>query len=242
MKNPFKSKVTLGIAIGAAVLAVVVAVLLIVFIPRHTEDTIMEVCVVGNTVYYPVGEGVTQIEGVPIAECPAGWQEKTWAKSSLPLSVAVVDHTGKALPPDHDAWRSVNQAIRDTNSQYGFQALTASADGHGIVTVSWGVPYEPTAGRKGTALGYVSHSYNRDGGRCDANGLCANVGIRDTTERTSYLILRHEFGHVFFLAHDDYESSVMYPETYDDTEDDQMTNLAANSQPDIEALQERYAR
>jgi len=247
MHSKLKKGLTIGTIVFAVVLAIVVAVLLIVGITGHDEATFMEVCRHGDRVlYFDQGIEGERSDGEVACERTT---EPLWTKASFPLTVTALSHDGKVLQRDHDAWRAIDQALEDANSQFGFQAFQKVAPGSpATVTIFWGVPYGNGPAER--AEGYVSHFYNRDGSTdlvsgneaCDSNGLCAHVGIRAiASERVSYIVLVHELGHVLFLGHDDYTASVMYPLSFDDSEDATIVNWTRFVDGDVDAIQERFS-
>jgi predicted Zn-dependent protease len=60
------------------------------------------------------------------------------------------------------------------------------------------------------------------------------------TNRLAYLIAVHELGHVIGLAHDDFESSPMYPVTVDDSGSEVLRTIRV-SDSDVRLLRTTYA-
>lgn len=250
-----KESVRKGIKIGSFILAGIIAVISIVLIiygnVTHSETIFIDYCVNGNKVeYFPGNSGIEPIEGA-LVEQDASCERRNdplWVKMSFPLPVRSVTSTGEIQPEDHPSWRVVDQAISDTNSQFGFEVFTrASKAQSATVLYRWGVPY--TQEKHGRAEGYVRHYYNRnqqafleDQRDGDPNGLIAEVGIRDiSSDRCAYIITMHEFGHVLFLGHDDYKSSVMFPTSFDDVDSPALTNWTHFSNSDTDAVYNLYA-
>jgi len=102
-----------------------------------------------------------------------------------------------------------------------------------FVLFDFEVPYEQGWFEK---AGYVEHRLDPDG------ALSAEAYIGNTGSITELnWVLLHELGHVIFLAHDDFETSVMY---YQSGEPDfsSVLNIAHFTDHDVAATKAIYAR
>lgn len=252
MNSKTKTALKIGSIVFAAVLAAVTIALVIYGNVTHSETVFLAYCVNGDRIEYFQDVEGADIEGTLV---DAGFScerqnDPLWTKSSFPLTVHSVSDSGGVQPEDHVSWRVLKQAISDANSQFGFRVFALADRTKGsVVQYQWGAPY--TNERNGKAEGYVNHYYydsnavsdlvsgRRNG---DQNGLAVKVGVRDvSSDRVAYIITMHELGHVLFLGHDDYTSSVMYPLSFDDTNSAFLLNWTRFADADTDAIHSRFA-
>jgi hypothetical protein len=177
----------------AAVILAVALVLVVVGVTRHKEPGLLSVCWVADHAQYD--------------NCTEPTQQLKWPKSAFPLRIAVLPVNNK---PTTEGVSAVHGVASDWNHQLGFAAFdTEVAPAQDAdVFVFWGTEYD-ASNQEG---GDVSHQIRR-------NRLQASVHITDlATNRLTYRVLFHEFGHVLGLAHDPFESSPMFTRTMDDSD------------------------
>ena len=192
--------------LGVLVLAVIAAGFVAYGVITHKEAGLLRVCWTGNSATYVDdldGEGDKALackHPIPLI----------WPQKQIPLSVVVLDANSNVLKESAEGSRLVRDAMDDFNLQVGkliFEITKGSEEDPDVVVI-WGVPSVPRA--KGSDSykvgGYVSHT--KIGGT-----MQAIVKIRDVSEnRTAFLTVLHELGHVAALAHDDFINSLMYPQ------------------------------
>lgn len=194
-----KKPLNKAILVGAAILLVAVVTLLIVGITTHQEETSQRLCWENEVAVIVEGQDTT---------CEALTTEARWSKTTIPLHVTPMDPGGGPLPQESSGFREISAAVSELNSQFGFELLTTSP-GDTDIEVQWGVASTPG--------GHNAPSY------CEYHGhqgwvTYAVIGIRDVSSmRLTHKILLHELGHAIGLGHDDFEDSVMFPITRDDT-------------------------
>lgn len=229
MAGWFKKPVNIIITVGAALMAVVAIGLIIWGVTHHREEGLLEVCWEGG-VAVPVGG----IEGDADGSCERP-EELAWPQEQIPLTVAPVAATGESMGTDSPQVRVLDSTIRDINAQVGFELLRLacgdpdSADGR----VHYGGAFE--SARDGKAVAGRGDGENGGGAKVVRNVarpagyvvhrrvgpvLRGDVYLRsdvESVDRTLYLVGRHELLHFVGLAHDDFESSVMFPMATDDS-------------------------
>lgn len=175
----------------AAVLAVGAIVGVIYGVTTHTEPGLLTVCWnLDGTADYTPG-------------C-SGSSELRWDRDRIPL---VVD-----APPDSD---EVTEAVSIVNDQIGCEVLRLHP-GAGLtadVNVALDQPLEVGATQE---PGGSARHLRGASGRMFA--VVETTNVTNPTLKTRVLV--HEFGHVLGLAHDPFQSSIMYPTQPDSEEPD----------------------
>lgn len=128
-----------------------------------------------------------------------------WERTDFPLGVCASSYAN-AERMEGDDFEALNHAISTTNERLGFHALerarncTPSLPPQVVVTI--GVPHESDWGDMAGSAEIAhreGHAYQ-----------CAVITTNVFGEMLS-LVLQHEFGHCFGLAHDDFNLSIMRP-------------------------------
>ena len=246
MSSWFKKPVNIAITVVVGLMFVGGIIALIWGVTRHTEPVFQDVCVWNDGVYYTTATNDTLSLDTDV-NCSVVPGNTLWTKQDFPLRIAAYDPDNTPLTADHEAWRVIDQAIIDTNTQFGFQVFERNTE-KAQVRIQWGVPYEANTPH-GKAVGFVRHSYTtlltqdlvpRED--TSERHLEALVGMRAVASiRFAYIVLMHEFGHVIFLAHDDYTASVMYPVGNDDSTSFDSTNWTRFTDMDVASVQQSYA-
>lgn len=212
----------------------------------HREPTFMQVCWTDNK----VTSVEDSLEEENRGSCDS-LEELVWPKSRLPLAITVEPYAGALA---EFASTQVKKAVRLINSQLGYAHLRyrPAADPTGgkaaDIRVVYGAPYETGTGTTRADRAAGSCSIERtDNGNDNASAdeqrvrLHSLIRLRDVGDiNLSYRILVHELGHCGLgLAHDPYESSIMYPFRAED-EGEHMSFIWF-SDDDRKALRSRYA-
>jgi hypothetical protein len=203
METKANSLRTWGLSV--IVLAVIAAGFVAYGVITHKEGGLLKVCWTNNSATY-----VDDLEGE--GEKSLACKNPTpliWPQKQIPLSVVVLGANNNMLKEQDEGSRLVRDAMNDFNFQIGklvFEIAKTSEEDPDVVVI-WGVPSVPRA--KGSDSykvgGYVSHT--KIGGT-----MQAIVKIRAVAEeRTAFLTVLHELGHVIALTHDDFINSLMYP-------------------------------
>jgi predicted Zn-dependent protease len=168
-------------------------------VSTHTEAGLMRVC------WRSDGEAIYD-------RCPDDTgSDLVW--DHVPVTIRVQPYVAGA---DISSGRSaVSEAVSLWNAQVGVELMRVSDEPTADAVITWGAPIEVDA-EQYDAGGWCEH--HNDGRR-----MTAEVGIVSiATTRLAYLVTVHELGHLMGLAHDDFESSPMYPLTRDDSEDERI--------------------
>jgi len=244
-KGWFSRPVNIVITVGMGLMVIVAVVLITWGVTHHSEEGLLEVCWEGG-VARPVGGIEGDVDGA--CERP---EELVWPQEQIPLTVAAVSAMGEPMGADSPQVRVLGSTIRDINAQVGFELLRlvagdpGAADGRvhfggafgsGVGEASSGSP-DGTREDRTIPAGYVTHR------RVGAT-LRGDVFIRsdvESVDRSLYLVGRHELLHFVGLAHDDFEASVMFPLTHDDSISESMST-ARITDFDCNLLRSMYHR
>lgn len=190
-----------AILISAAILLIVSIGLLIWGITTHKEEVWLQACWIGDTSVLLQGEDQECRPGVV---APARWD-----KNKPPIRVTPMDPDGGTLEESSSGYNEVASAIRDVNTQWGFEFYSIGSEDDTDIEIIWGAPYVPG---RGIAPSYCELH------RSEESITYAIIGVRDTSSiRLTHRILIHQLGVAAGLARDDFESSIMYPVIADDT-------------------------
>jgi hypothetical protein len=213
------------------VLFIVAGVLVAVGVLTHSEPGRMMVCWENNRVNYIEGAAPEEQHGT----CDEP-QELVWPQGQLPLSVSAPTATGEEAEEVRD---QIESAVDLINSQLGF-AFLAAVPGEATpdIVVTWNAAYESGEGTTAADRAPGSCSFQRLDGNMRADVRVRALG----NNRLSHRVLVHELGHCGLgLDHDDFESSIMYRTTRDDTWDDRMS-FTRFTDYDVEITRELYER
>jgi len=207
---------------AAAAIAVTAAALIGYAVATHSEAGLLSACQVGGRAVY-----TTDVEGSASSHPCADPHEVRWPRDALPLSVHV------ALASEGTVGRGdVERAVDDFNAQLGFDLFVVHSDGDSAPNVFLTAN---VASEDGSSPGECSHALRRGDGLVESAGVTVrNVGDVVTAHR----IILHELGHVAGLAHDDFESSLMFWRTVDVLESP--TPIGRLTDADRETLREIY--
>jgi len=245
MSSWFSKPINIVITVVAGLMAIAAIVLIVWGVTHHTEAGLLRVCWSGGTARYAGG-----VEGVADGACERP-EELAWPQDQIPLSVAPVEASGEPTTPDDTRVRVLASAIADINAQVGFELLRLDPGAQDIADgrVHFGGAIWPRRGEdapgdhpadgadQAIPAGYVVH-------RRLGPVLRGDVYIRsdvESVDRSLYLVCVHELLHFVGLAHDDFEASVMFPLTRDDSASDVMS-AARITDFDVNLLRSRYYR
>lgn len=187
-------------AVIFALLAVGAIALVIYGNTTHSEPDLMPVCWEDGHACYA---GCTCPEPEPLV-----WQQ------GLPLTVVTIDNDGQVIPRTPGP---VLTAIADINAQLGSEVLVITYERDADIEVIFRAAYVIDESMIDGAQGYCKHQNNGE-------RLHAIVGVRPAGDtRHEYRVTFHELGHALGLAHDDFESSIMYEHVWDDRNDERMS-------------------
>lgn len=142
-------------------------------------------------------------------------EDVRWSKSRFPLRVSSGAYAGDA-DAQAEAHEAVRSAVREVNWRLGFTVLKHVDGADSDIDVVVGVPQypsdDPGAATDQLALTESGGFYKLTGD----SGVKQWVKCQIMTSNTGTifvlgLVLEHEFGHCLGLAHDDFDSSIMYP-------------------------------
>lgn len=165
-------------------------------------------------------------------------QDVRWNRSRFPLKVFV--HGYDVSEPDAD--KAGKHALQQINERLGFQAfqqisLADAAD----IDIEIGVPQdtkpEPPSGAMFDSLAEPGGMYRLIGNQESRWDKCYIATSNTGTDQLLDQVLQHELGHCLGLAHDDFDSSIMYPVQFID--DEAFPPRITDS--DRKALRELYA-
>jgi len=157
--------------------------------------------------------------GISTHEEP-GMMEGVPSWSSMPLTVCAVPH-------GRDSATAITAAVRATNTRLGFDALVMSPGPSCEIVLTTGVPHE--AGWMDSA---GDARFTERGGKVQCD-----IRISNVHGELEDLVMRHELGHCFGLAHDDFGASIMRPEQWPTPE---RTIPPTLTDDDVELLQLTY--
>jgi|PlaIllAssembly_1097288.scaffolds.fasta_scaffold00050_2 hypothetical protein len=176
-----KSKKFWIVVAVVGVMAIAAIVGVVVGVSTHQEATLLKVCWSGTGT---ASYGATCTEDL------------TWPRVQIPIGIEVVA-TQEGELRDEEMAGVLERVVADTNAQFGFEVFELSTNPDVEVHA---VAYE------GNEPERMHH--NRD----DNGRLMAWINIHAGMDvATLFAVLQHELGHVIGLAHDDFESSVMFP-------------------------------
>ncbi len=196
--------------ISAILIIVGAAVAIAIGVATHREETFLHVC-------YDTYGGPDSYDET----CP----EVDWPIDQCPFLIEVRGET----PPSHH--KQFTRALDALNRRVGYHMVSECEVGQvPDMHIRFNVPYE-----KGRfeASGHVNHFKRRDG------RLFAEIKIGNTSsDELLYYVIQHEVLTAIGLAHDDYQSSIMY---YKLDEIENFMDAPRISDTDKEALQ-KYRR
>jgi len=230
-------KWTIITVVGVALFMVALA-LVIYGVVTHKEAGLLEVCwsPVGEAQYTNPQDSDRRVTG---GSCERP-EKLVWPAEQIPLTVAATTDYNAVLAVGSAPRRALDEAIRDVNRQVGFFLLRASSDAvSASVLAQLGTAMGPSRGGGGeTVLGWARHYLDVDGVgapvRCEMFVLPTAASLRER-----YLVSHHELLHCVGLAHDDFESSAMYPLTEDDVWNG-LRRSTRISDHDVRLLRSRY--
>lgn len=199
-----------------SVMAVAAIVGVVVGLTHSTPAPVLHVCWEGSQATYE-------------RTCP---DEVLWPSDQRPITVLPLNPDGLTpLTSDDQFARAVSSAAKSLNTELRLPLYTLVLN-QGSVAVQE-VPYERGMGDE---AGSVRHS------RDDNGRLYASVKIRSGLDMpTLHEVIRHELLHVVGMAHEDYESSTMFPITPEMILSDQLSQRHV-SDITIRAVRSRYGR
>ena len=213
----FSKKRNVAVAVIVAVMVLGAIFGVVWGVTHHTEGNRLEVCWVNGTAYYNPDQ-VEQHESVRVGiDGCEETEEIIWQKSQIPIAVQVVASSGE-LSINEDDIQIAKSVIRDYNAQVGFEFYRLSKEGRGDLWFHPRAAYETGSSNNvrnsSSVPGWATHSKTSDGRvQCDVH---VRGGL---SNRYTYRVAFHEFGHCGGLAHDPNDpSSIMYPFSDDDTD------------------------
>ena len=190
-----------GITVAVALTIASVSIVgVIVGVVLHEEETFLRTCL-------PQTEGNELLTSVHEDHCPV----VHWEESDFPLCVVTRVLKGANPPPEFR--RSVSDAISSVNGNFKRKIFLLNGQGkcatqNPAVAIYGGQPHER---HWFEAAGHVTFGRMKSTGR-----IFSEVYVGNTpSDGVLHYVLMHELGHVLFLAHDEYPSSIMYHEVGD---------------------------
>jgi len=207
------------ITLVAAIIIAVLAIIGVIYgMATHEEPGLLAVCWDNDEACY--------------ADCSCTPEDEVIWPQGMPLSVITVDNDGRVYD---EVPGPVLSAIGDINTQLGARFLEvgtsrASADIELIYRAAYDIDADSNV--VDGALGYCRHF--------KSDRMRAIVAVRPSgNTRHEYRVTFHELAHALGLAHDEYESSIMYEHVWNDSEDERMSFTMLSSY-DRHVLREAY--
>lgn len=211
----------------AAVIAVISVVGILFGVLFHKEETFLLTCL-------PETEGNDLFTSIHEDHCPV----VSWEDNAFPLCV-YVENTRNRPTGFLD---SLEGAISAVNAEFKRKIFLPGWDESCLrgenpyVSVFSGMPYERHWFEK---AGHVAFRRERRDGR-----LRAAIYVGNTpSDGVLHYVLMHELGHVLFLKHDEYRSSIMHPGVGDPfffSTPGSVLEVQHFSDTDVAAIQEQY--
>lgn len=230
MSEWFKKPVNIVVSAVASAIAVAALILILWGVSHHTEGGLLEVCWVGGEALYVTGSERDN------GTCTRP-EELVWPQKQIPITVTTSTPAWGKMVERPDDTKVLIRAVDEINTQAGFQLFEmGSPESRPDAEIHFGGPIQAGDEEK-TPPGYTIHVRVGD-------ALRGHVYIRSdvsSSDRLLYLVLVHELLHIAGLEHDDFTSSLLFPITREEWNEEVMST-AYLSDHDKRLLQMLYKR